>query len=172
MKKIFSTFCIALASLAICSAQTPSANDMVRAEVRLQSSTDRKDIKNSTTDTKTQHVALNITLSGKPKSPETRVVKWVIFGKNVNSNRVSILESDEVKLSLDARGQQLIETRSAVTKSTPDHTVVSRGQRNRVSAKKVEGSGVKYFGFGVQVKDGAMVVGKTFSGQSLEAEVK
>ena len=166
-----------LAAALPCAARAQTTNDLVRTEVRVQSKADNKDIANSSASTKTQHETLEIQLSGKQKSPESRVVKWFIFGRNLKSNDVTVLASGEEKVSLDAHGQQMVETKTATTTSTPDHSVVSKskgrgGSSGRVSVKKVEGTGVKYIGYGVQVKDGGTIVGKAFSGQSLEAEVK
>lgn len=177
MKITIISACVALAALGTPASRAQTTNDLVRAEVRVQSKTDNKDIANSTANIKTQHETLQIQLSGKPKSPETREVKWSIFGRNLKTNDITVLASGTEKLSLDARGQQSIESKTATTTSTPDHSVVSKGKSRggksgRVSVKRVEGSGVKYAGYGVLIKDGGTVVGKASSGQTFEAEMK
>jgi hypothetical protein len=175
MKTPLTLALIAAATFTIQTAQAQSSNDLVRTEVRPKLSSDRKDIKGSTAATKTQTVSLEIILAGKPKSPETRVVEWAIFGKDLKRNDVTKLESGDQPLSLDGFGRQTIETKDAKTTSTPDHTVVSksggRNSKGKTSAKRVDGTGVKYVGYGVLVKEGGTVVGKAFSGQSLEAEM-
>jgi hypothetical protein len=176
MNRKLHTILIAVALATVPAVLAQSTNDLVRAEVRTEMSSDRKDIKGSMADTKTQKITLLIALSGKPKSPETRMVKWAIFGRDLKRNDVSTIESGEEPLALDSTGRQTIESKVASTTSTPDHSIVSRsgGSRNsrsRTSVRKVESSGVKYLGYGVVVKDGATVVGKAFSGQSLEAEM-
>jgi hypothetical protein len=156
------------------------ANDYVRVDVRVDAKTDQKDIANSTAKTKTQHENVLIQLSGKPKSPESRSVKWYIFGKDERSNAVKALESGEEALALNGAGQQTIQ-KSATTTYTPDHTVVENANRNnnnqnnnnnRPNVRKVQGEGVKYVGYVVIVKDGNNIVGKASSGQELEKEAK
>ena len=160
-----------------------TTNDMVRVEVRTDSKSDNKAIANSNASTKTQHTALQILLGGKPKSPETRVVKWYIFGKDEGSNNVKQLESGEDPLALNGSGEQELTTKTATNTYTPDHVVTDRNNNNnnnrnnnnnnnRPNSQKVKGSGTKYVGYVVFVKDGNTVLGKASSGQELEAEVK
>src|SRR4051812_25072167 len=80
-------------------ARAQSAADAVRVEVRVVQSNERKDVKGSSADEKTQHVKLEINVSGKPKEPETRVIKWAIFGKEVKGNTIAPLQSGEEKLA-------------------------------------------------------------------------
>jgi hypothetical protein len=167
----------AFAAAPACFAQ--GANDYVRIDVRVEAKTDQKDIPNSTANTKTQHETVMIQLSGKPKSPESRTVKWYIFGKDVRSNAVKALESGEEALALSGSGQQVI-TKTATTTFTPDHTVVERpnnnnnnnNNNNRGNSRRVEGEGVKYVGYVVIVKDGNNIVGKASTGMELEKEAK
>jgi hypothetical protein len=158
-----------------------TATDMVRVEVRVKNTTDRKDIKGSSADEKTENVTLDVSLSGKPKSPESRVVKWVIFGKDVADKDVKPLESGEEKLALSATGQQKFESKTASTTSTPEHAQQQSkggggkggGSKGKMpTSKKVAGSGAKYVGWGVQVKDGATIVGEQYSGTTFKPLMK
>lgn len=159
---------LVLAGLPQASAQMISGNDMVRIEVRVASEQDRKDIKSSSADTVTQHKTLNIVLSGKPKSPETRTGKWTAYGHSAKGHDYTVLESGEFKIDLSAQGRQTIESKKVTTTYTPEHSVVSRGRsggggtgRSTTKAKKVEATGTKFAGYVVEVKDGGKVVGQT-----------
>jgi hypothetical protein len=148
-----------------------STNNMVRIEVRVQSDSDRKDIKGTSADTVTQSKILNIAISGKAKSPETRTGKWTAYGRGMKGNDITVLESGEFKIDL-ASGAQKIESKKVTTTSTPEHSVVSgsssRGRSPK--AKKVAGEGTKFIGFGVVVKDGDKTVGEYFDPAGLKAE--
>ena len=161
------------------SAQIVSGNDAVRIEVRVQSDQDRKDIAKSTADTVTQHKTLNITLSGKAKSPEARTGKWTAYGRSLKGNDITALESGDFKVDL-AGGSQKIESKKVSTTYTPEHATVSTsrsrsggtgGGTSRTTAKKVAAEGTKFIGFGVVVKDGDRVVGEYFDPAGLKAEV-
>lgn len=140
-----------------------SANDRVRVEVTTVTGSDHKDLGKTSTDRVTQHKTLNIALSGKPKNPETRVVRWTAYGRNMKSNNVTMLASGEIKLGL-VNNRQAAESKHVSTTYTPDHSVVStrrsRSGRSTPRAKKVEASGVKFAGYSVQVLDGGKVVGE------------
>jgi hypothetical protein len=150
-------------SLAATLANALDNNDRVRVEVRPHSEADRKNIKGASVDTKSQTYMLEIVITGKPKSPETRAVKWYIFGKDLKSNAITILESAEEPLNLTVRGEQKIETKKAESTSTPEHVE---------KKKKVEAKGVRIVGHGVQVKDADIVVGESFSSETLKPEAK
>jgi hypothetical protein len=167
-----------------CTVTAQTAADLVHVDVRVKSTTDRKDIKGSSADEKTENVTLDIGLSGKPKSPESRVVKWVIFGKEIAEKDVKPIESGEEKLALSATGQQKFESKTATTTSTPEHAIQQQskggkgapggggGKSKTPTSKKVPGSGAKYVGWGVQVKDGATVVGEQYSGTTFKPLMK
>ena len=153
-----------------------ASNDRVRVEVRMTSESDRKDLKNTTANTVTQHKALTILLSGKPKTPETRVIKWTAYGRDVKDRDVRPIESGEIKLDLTAHGQQTAESKRISTTFTPEHSESSKsgsgsgsGSSSRGSSrsKKVEASGVKFAGYSVQVLDGATVVGEAADPQGI-----
>ena len=165
---------IALAFPLAAGAQIIPSNDRVRVEVRLAGESDRKDLKNTTADTVTQHKALTILLSGKAKTPERRVIKWTAYGRDMKHRDVSAIESGEIKLELSASGQQAAESKRISTTYTPEHAEVSKssggnGSRSRgpSRSKKVGASGVKFAGYSVQVLDGGTVVGEAADPQGI-----
>lgn len=171
MKKTFALGIVIAAVFSTLPLFAQSAMDDVRVEVRSKIAKEFDKIKNSTSSKTSQDVSISIVLFGRPKTPETRVVKWALFGKGIDNDRITILASDTVKLALDYKGQQTLESTQASVTYTPDHTVSKRA-RKKTTLKQEEGSGVKYFGYGVVVVDGAAVVGKAFTVPSLEAEMK
>ena len=155
---------IALALPLTTNAQIIPPNDRVRVEVRTASESERKDIKKTNAATVTQYKTLTILLSGKPKTPETRVIKWTAYGRDAKDRDVSVIESGEIKLELAANGQQTAESKRVVATHTPEHSGSAKGGSGSSSgssrSKKVEASGVKFAGYSVQVLDGATVVGE------------
>lgn len=85
---------LSLASLALLGAlhfATPplraqDGSDRVHIDVRVAADQDRKDIKGSSADTVTQNKTLEITITGKPKNPETRTGKWTVYGRSVSGH--------------------------------------------------------------------------------------
>ena len=57
-------------------AQMVASNDRIRVVVSIKTANQVKDNKGTSADTVTQNKTLSIVLTGHPKSPETRVVKW------------------------------------------------------------------------------------------------
>ncbi len=165
---------LAFAGLSAPFAKAQSANDRVRIEVRVQTDSDRKDIKGSSADTVTQRKSLFIAISGKPKSPETRTGKWTVYGRDMKGGRdIAVLESGEFKIELPASGQQKVESKVVSATYTPEHSVVSRsgsGSRSRSTAKKTPGEGNKYAGYGVVIKDGDQIVGEMFDPMGIKQE--
>ncbi len=155
-------------------AQMIAGSDAVRVEVRVQSDQHRKDIKGTSADTVEQSRSLFITLSGKARSPETRVGKWIAYARDVKTNDLAVLESGEFKVDLSA-GSQKVESKKIETTFTPDHSVVSTtgsSRSRRTTAKKVEGEGKKFAGYIVTIKDGSTVVGQWADPPGLERAVK
>ena len=151
------------------------ASELVRIDVRVQSDQDRKDIAKTTTDTVTQHKTLNITLSGKAKSPETRTGKWTVYARDLKGKDITALESSDFKVDFSG-GAQTVESKKVSTTYTPEHSTVSSsrsrsGGSSRSSTKKTPGTGAKYIGFGVVVTDGGKTVGEYFDPAGLKAEI-
>lgn len=156
-----------------------TGNELVRIEVRVQSDQHRKDIAKTSADAVTQFKTLNITLSGKAKSPENRTGKWTAYGRSLKGSDLTALESGEFKVDF-ASGSQMIESKKISTTYTPEHATVSTtrsrstgtsGGTSCTTAKKVAAEGTKFVGFGVVVKDGGRIVGEYFDPAGLKAEV-
>ena len=172
--KLLATLVIAL-NYAAPAARSETSNDTVRIDVRVQSEQDRKDIAKTTADTVIQRKTLNITLSGKAKSPETRTGKWTVYARDLKGKDTTALESGEFKIDFSA-GAQKIESKKVSTTYTPEHSTVSTsrirsGGSSRSSAKKTPAAGAKYIGFGVVVTDGGKTVGEYFDPAGLKAEI-
>ena len=159
-------------------AQMVASNDRVRVEVRASSDTDHKDLKNTTADTITQNKTLTIELSGKARQPETRVIKWIAYGRSMKGNSITELDSGETKLALDPSGKQTVTTKTFSTTYTPEHSVVQRGKggrggkggKGKPRAKEVEAEGKKFAGYAVKVLDGKTVVGEASDPVGIDAK--
>ena len=151
----------------------------VRMEVKVNGGDRDARIRGSTAVTHDQTKELEITVSSVSKAPPSGLrLKWFMFGRDLKSNSVTVLRSGESKVELGTRGSQVIRSAKLETKSTPEHSVVSRGRGrgstgggSRSSVKKVAATGVKYLGYGVQVLNGGKVVGETFDPPSAKGSV-
>jgi hypothetical protein len=146
-------------------AQSAPGSDRVRVEVTEDTKTDRENIKGTHTDRLTVHKTLQLRLTGKPKSPETRVVRWTIYGKNLPANDLATVATDQFSLSLAADGTQAVTTKRATMTHTPDH-ILSHGKKRE--GGKVAAQGAKYLGYVVQVFDGEKLVGEKSDPPGLE----
>lgn len=175
MKSLITASAAALALLwtpSVSVAQT--LNDRVRVEVRVQSSSERsskeKETPGAPPDTITSQKKLEIAISGKPKTPETRTGKWTIFGKDVNSRETSVLGSGDFAIELPVNGQQEVVSNTITT--TAPLTRAPRAPRSRDGKKeeKNEKAEVKYYGYSVVVKEGDTVVGEYYDPASLKTQ--
>ena len=136
---------------------------------------ERSDSEKAAKYTYRQNIALEITISGKPHNPETRIVKWTVYGKDRKTDAVSILKSGDARVDFALGSTQKIITEEVSTTSSADHTVSSssrggRGNSRRLRYTKVEGSGTRYIGYGVQVFEGDKVVAEKFDPRTLESK--
>jgi len=133
----------------------------------------------------TQSLVLGITLLGKAKNPETRVVKWTAYGRDCRTDAISVLSSGEVPVDFSSGLQQKIKSEEISTTSTSTRTVTTSsssygGNRNRnrnsdrstIRTRVIEPTGVRYLGYGVQVFEGDKVVGEKFDPSRLEEDIK
>ena len=155
------------------SAQVVTGNDQVRIEVRVQTEQDRKGNKGTTVDTVTQGKTLQITLSGKAKSPETRTGKWMAYGREVKDKALSVVESGDFTIDF-TKGAQKVESKKITTTYTPEHgaSASKYGSGGKGGApKKTPAEGSKFAGYGVVVKDGDKIVGEFYDPAGVKAEV-
>lgn len=169
---------LALALPFTANAQMVSSNERVRVAVSINSANKTKDIKGASVDTVTQNKTLNIVLSGKPKSPENRVIKWAAYGRDLKGRTLSTIESGSIPVAL-VNGAQKAESKGISTTYTPEHSVASKSSgrsggssRGRApTAKKVAAEGIKFVGYSVQVLDGGRVVGESSDPVGIKQEV-
>lgn len=137
---------------------------------------DQAKSKRSSQFTVVQDVVLQITLRGKAVDPETRRVKWTAYGSDRKTGQIAAIETGEAALDLATKpGIQKLDAVRISTTSTPKHEVPKtsgRGRGRRVTFTRVDGSGLRYIGYGVQVLDGEKVVGETFDPSTLEDKVQ
>ena len=185
MKIPFAVPSLAIALLAALSlpshSQMAAPAERVRVEVRVESSMDRKELKNTTTDTVTQHKMLEIQLSGKSKTPENRTVHWAIYGRDLKDKDVRVLERGQFALDLGDHGLQKMQSKKASATSTAPHSAVKRrggkgsgtNKNNNLRAgKKVAGSGTKYVGYAVQVREGRQILGEAYDPPGMKVNLK
>jgi hypothetical protein len=138
-------------------AQAPPGSDRVRVQVTVQTETERKNLKGTHTDRITEHKTLAIRLTGKVQNPETRVVRWTVYGKDLQTNKITTLGTEDVPLALGQAGTQAVASKRVSTTFTPDH-ILSHG-KNREGGK-VAAEGMKYLGYAVHVRHGEKIVGE------------
>ncbi|MEO7317810.1 MAG: hypothetical protein ABIZ56_02350 [Chthoniobacteraceae bacterium] len=170
-----------LLAVSAVSVQASFHDSPVRLEVKVNGGDSHDRIKGSTAVQHDQTKELEITVSSVSKTPPSGLrLKWFIYGRDLKSNSVSVLRSGEAKVALGGNGSQVISSAKVETKSTPEHSVVSRGRGrgnrgtgggSRVSVKKVEATGDKYIGYGVQVLDGGKVVAEAFDPAGVKGSV-
>lgn len=163
------TVALALLTLSPTSAQASFHDSSVRLEVKVNGGDSHDRIKGSTAVQHDQSKELEITVSSVSKAPPSGLrLKWFMYGRDLKSSSVSVLRSGEAKVALGSKGSQVINSAKVETKSTPEHSVVSRSRGRggsgggRVSVKKVEATGDKYIGYGVQVFAGDKVVAEIY----------
>jgi hypothetical protein len=138
-------------------AQALPGSDRIRVQVTVQTETDRKNLKGTHTDRITEHKTLTIRLTGKVQNPETRVVRWTVYGKDLQTNKITTLGTEEAPVVLGHDGTQAVASKRVSTTFTPDH-ILSHGKKRE--GGKVAAEGVKYLGYAVQVRDGEKIVGE------------
>lgn len=163
--------CFGLVGLLALAAPAHPVSGGVMVQVKEQADSDSKGKY-----TKSQSVVLEITLRGQPLKPEGRTVKWTAFGRDAKSGATSVMESGDETVDLTKGSVQLIQTKAVTTTYTPQHIETKsssggRGRGRRISSKSIDGSGVRYLGYGVQVFDGGKVVGEKFDPKNLEKEL-
>ena len=123
--------------------------------------------------TTTENVMLQVNLRGKPLTSENRTMKWVVYGRDRKTREISVIESGESPVNFSAGESQKIEPINVATTSTRAHTITKRGRgrNSRASISRIEGSGLQYVGYGIQVFEGEKVVGEEFEPDRLEDDL-
>jgi len=120
----------------------------------------------------TENITIDITINGKPKDPETRVIKWTTFGKDQKLNQTVVIESGEIPVNLKSGSTQKTSTPRVTTSYKEKYTQPTKGGKQGRSSKpkEVPGDGVKYYGYGVEVLDGGAVIASKFDPRILEKQ--
>ena len=153
-------------------AAAQSPNDMVRVEVKVQATTEHKGSgKTIRSEPVEQDKTMDIEITGKPKTPETRTGKWMIYGRDEKGHAVSVVDSGDFKIELPVSGPQKVESKKVSMNYTPSHNQGGGGGKGKPKAgKKVEATGTKYAGYGVVVMDGDKVVGEAYDPMGIKTE--
>jgi hypothetical protein len=112
-------------------------------------------------------------------------VKYYYFGRSVKDGETSVLKQGESKADVRSHGTAVVEIPEFETPYSEEHgkRVDGKGGRGaprgsfsgtqkNVRYKKVEATGTKLTGYGVQVYSGNQLVAEAFSEPSLKAFVK
>ena len=124
--------------------------------------------------TVTENVILQVKLRGKPLTSENRTMKWTVYGRDRKSHEISVIDSGESPVNFSAGESQKSEPINVATTSTRAHTITKRGRgrNSRASISRIEGSGLQYVGYGIQVFEGEKVVGEEFEPDRLEVDLQ
>lgn len=126
---------------------------------------------------KTQNKSLKVFVSNSSaQAMEGLTLKYYFFGRDVKDRDIVLLQKGEKAASAKAHGSEIVETPVVSAKSTEAHTVGGNfGKSSKTSyakpAKKVEESGKKITGYGVQILDQEKVVAEFFSSPSLKEKL-
>jgi hypothetical protein len=147
----------------------------VGVDVKISNKADFKDIKGSSSKTKTQSRILTTTLSNfnKDAVPDVQV-KWWIFGHNMKDHGLIILKQGESKVVVPANGRIEVASPEVTVTGTREHKVSTRsgrGKRSRTSTKEVPASGQEYYGYAVEVVSGGTQIAAKYSNPSIEKEL-
>ena len=128
---------------------------------------------------KTQEKKLKIFVSNNSSADANLTIKYFFFGHGAKDSKTDVLEKGQMAGSVKSHATQVVETPETKATFTEEHHEMKkdkgRGNRGRGGGmklgKKVEASGKKLTGYGVQVLNGGTVVAEYFSEPSLKAEI-
>ena len=128
---------------------------------------------------KTQEKKLKIFVSNNSSADANLTLKFYFFGHGAKDREIDTLERGEKTASVKSHATEVVETPAAKATLNEEHYETKKGKgggnRGRGGGtrlgKKVEASGKKLTGYGVQVLNGGTVVAEYFSEPSLKAEV-
>ncbi len=140
--------------------------------VKIEGKASYKDVKGSSTRTKTQSRILKIEVSnlGKEEVPATKV-KWTVFGHRMKDHKLVELKSGEKSIIVPSEDSVEFSSSEVIASGTREHTVSARKRsrgKTRTTSKKVAASGEEYYGYAVEVYLGSKRVAAKYSQPSLE----
>lgn len=159
--------------------KTPS----VMVSVEVDGRTSYKNVKGSSTRTKTQSRTLGIEVSTLAKEEISGVkVKWKVFSHSLKDRSLVELDGGESTVKIPAFGKKEITSKEVKVTGTREHIVNTQsrrggqggggGGRARVQSKKVAASGEDYHGYAVEVYVGGELVATKYSHPALERELQ
>jgi len=120
----------------------------------------------------TQKRSLKISVINAAADEKTLKVKFYFFGKDTGENDLLLLEKGERVVSVPARETVVVETPTFSRRSIEEHYATkSGGQGGARLGKKVEASGQRIVGHGVQIVEAGKVVAEYFSQPEFKAKV-
>ncbi len=130
---------------------------------------------------KKQQRGLKIFVSNSSKEAAELRAKYIFFGKQANHNEVVKIDEGEKTVSVGPLGTQMVETEMATATSQEEHMTSAPGGKGKsggnkaggnkaAPAKKVEASGSKITGFGVQLFKGETMVAEYYDPPSGKEE--
>lgn len=139
----------------------------IRVDQVTSSETDRKKFE------KTQKRSLRIYVTnGSAQDMSGLKVKYYYFGKEMKDHDSMILEQGEKGADVKSHKTETVETPAVTATSTEEHFTGGGGNgKGRSTGKKVEASGKKITGHGVQVIDNGKVIAEMFTEPGLKSLV-
>ncbi len=116
--------------------------------------------------TQVRNLELTLSLAGKEPAPDL-VVKWTIYGHSRKNHDLVVIKTGDIKSGLDGGKTVTMSTPQVTIKGVREHSV-STGRGRSKRSKKVPASGEEYYGYSVEVLNGATVVADAYSKPSLK----
>jgi hypothetical protein len=123
--------------------------------------------------TKKQERSLKIFASNSSKEAAELTAKYVFFGKQANDREVVKIDEGEKAISVGPLATAMVETGAATATFQEEHSASSgkgKGKGKSAPKKKVEASGSKITGFGVQLYKGETMIAEYYDPPSCKEE--
>ena len=116
---------------------------------------------------KTQKRSLKIFVSNASKESAELRAKYVFFGRDAKGNDIVKIEEGEKPVSVKGLSTEMVE--SAVATSTFEEAHSANASKGK-AGPKVEASGTKMLGYGVQILQGEQVVAESYDPPSMKEQ--
>jgi hypothetical protein len=111
---------------------------------------------------RTQHRVLKITLTNSGDASMNLRVRYAVFGRDSKTHAIVDVHHSDLTTTLQPKSDQTLTTAEAVAVLTEDHIE---------NKKKVDGSGARLLGYGVQVLEGTTVVAEAYDPPAMKEEL-
>jgi hypothetical protein len=159
---------ILLSIIATAMAVSGLSAELEARNLGLKVGTDGKSSYNGESVTQTRKLELDLSLWGKEPAPNL-VVKWTIYGHTRKDRKLVVIESGEMKTSLEPGKAVALTTPMVTIKGAREHSK-SSGRGRKKKSKKVPASGEQYYGYSVKVMSGSTLLAEAYSKPSLKDE--